>query len=322
MRQFLNNIFIPINTFIFLIFFLLSPFSVNAESIVAIIQSTNIDNYNEIIDSLKSSSVRLKGYTFIEYCGDGTNEKLLDIIKEINNISKPVLIVTVGIQASVSAINNFTDTPIVFCGVFNWDKYFEKKNNVTGISLNVSPELDYKYIKLAIPNLKKIGFIYNPIFSEEVIYNFEKAGKKEKIKIVTQEIEIEEGKANVSQIKKAFEKMQNDIDAFYLLPDASLINEENYNWLKNRCSELKMPLFTYNEEFVNKGIFASLSPNYSNIGSQAANLIFKILIKKQKPKNLETLSPIGSNFVININTALKLGLKTEYLKTIVNKIYE
>lgn len=311
-----------ISVIIYSLISLILSYSLSADSVVAIVKSNNIDNYNEIVENLKLSSTRLSGYQFLEFCGYGNNEKNLEIIKEINTNIKPEIIITVGIQATIAAINIIEDTPIVFCGVFNWEKYFEKKKNVTGISLNASPELDYKYIKLAIPNMKKIGFIYNTVFSEELIETFVNAGKKEKIKIAAQDIDVQEGKANQNQIRKAFEKIQKDIDAFYLLPDASVISEENFMWLKDRCSELKIPLFTYNEEFVNKGAFASLSPNYANIGSQAANIVYKILIKKNNIKKIDVAGPIGSNFVINISSASKLGLKTEYLKSLVNKIYE
>ena len=130
------------------------------------------------------------------------------------------------------------------------------------------------------------------------------------------------GKVNEKKIKKSFAKIEKQIDLLYLPPDAAVVNDQTYLYLVKRCEELKIPLYTYSEQFVKHGALASFSPNYHNIGSQMAVLARKILLKGKSPKDINVKSPFGAMFVLNTGTAKKLGLNIQYLEDIVDKTYD
>jgi len=111
------------------------------------------------------------------------------------------------------------------------------------------------------------------------------------------------------------------IEMLYLPFDPFIINKTNLDFIICECKKRKMPVFTYSEEFVKAGAFASLAPDYSNIGAQAALLSKKILIDKFSPNTLKINALIGAQFVINFNTVSDIIQNSEPLKAIVNKIY-
>ncbi len=196
-------------------------------------------------------------------------------------------------------------------------------SNICGIDMSIDPAVILKHIKLVTPSVKRIGLLYDSENSDDYVSEFENAMVAFDFQIEKQKINAaQSGQIPIEKLKKIFSKFENKIDAFYLFPDPSLISKENFIFIIEYCAHLKIPVFTYSDEFVKQGALVSLSPDFSNIGSQLALLTSKILTYHNTPAEIGKMRPIGSFFSLNLKNAISLNLNIEFLKNIVNKIFE
>jgi len=295
---------------------------------ISIVKTQNIETYNEIVDSFIEASERLKGYDIKIYNGENNGEiiqKIFEKLSERKTEDRPVLVITIGPTASFIAQKFMQDIPLIFSGVFNWKKYIntDKHKNIAGVDISLSPEQQLKYLKLIKPELKKLGMLYTQEYTSEIVRLFERIEKSEDIFIISKKVKVDNPaeKLRTEELKKIFMKLYESIDIFSLLPDPVIFSQENFQYLSDACKEQKLPLYSFSEEQTKLGALLSLTPNYSNIGSQMALMARKILIQKILPSDLGVSNPIGSLFSMNFTTAATLNLKVEHLKTIVNKIY-
>ncbi len=317
----IKNIFYKTLLFMLLFFVTCYPSFSDSETIL-IIKSQELEIYNEIVDGFNNSFRNKKNYLIQILTGDGSEEKLNNIISSIKH-THPALIITIGIEATYKAQREIEDIPIIFSGVYDSSRYFEKMDHITGIELLSNPANEIKYMRLINPKLKKIGFLFTEKYGETIVRKFEKTAKNEKLNVIKSKLNIKEDNDFVSLqiLKKQFANIEKDIEALYIPPDPAIINEENTEFIIRRCKELKIPLFVYSENIVKAGALFSLSPDYNAIGSQISILAKKILTQKIPVKSLAIEYPIGYLFVINFSTAKILNLQIEHLKNVSDKIY-
>ncbi len=105
------------------------------------------------------------GVTFYEFqVGDNVadNLKILDSLDRVT----PDVVLTVGSSSTEFAKTNIQNIPIVFSAVkypvlSGYVKTMSKPGgNITGASLNVPVDLQFKYFKKIIPGLKNVGVLY------------------------------------------------------------------------------------------------------------------------------------------------------------------
>lgn len=304
--------------FYIIIFYVASLFANNK---IHIIKSQKLDVYNDIVSNFEISLGALSNYDVIIFDGRGFPDRIEKYILELLE-SSPELIITVGIQSSFVANNLVDDIPVIFCAVHEWDKYLIKKDNITGISMEISPEVIFNHIKLISPDLKNVGILYEPQFSDEIVSKFQLESKNHDMNIIKNNVRTRRNQqVNIRNLRRSFLSISDRIDIFYLLSDPSIINIENFNFLLDKCFSNNIPLFSYDEEFVRRGALASLSPDYANIGTQLAVISRQILLNNISPADIDVVSPIGSSFVLNANSAEKLDINIDLLRMIVNKLY-
>jgi putative tryptophan/tyrosine transport system substrate-binding protein len=288
---------------------------------IYIIKSDNLDTYKEVIESFKISLGALSDYNIIVLDGKGLPEVIIELANNIKR-KKPEAIITIGIQSTFIFQNIIDDIPIIFCGIYEWNKYIKKSKNITGISMEINPEIIFQHIKLISSQYKTLGILYDAQFTQEKVDKFIEKSKKYNINIITNEVKTRQNQqATIRNLIKSMNYLEEKIDIFYLLSDPGIINIENFNYLLGKCNNFNIPLITYNEEFVRQGALASFSPDYANIGSQLAAILRKIILNNITPVEIEISSPIGSSFVMNLTVAERLDLDLDLLRMIVNKIY-
>ncbi len=173
--------------------------------------------------------------------------------------------------------------------------------NVTGMSnyVDVSPQLEM--FKKVLPEMTKIGFIYNPGDANSItqLKDLEEAAPKFGLEVVTQSVN------RTADVPQAATRLANQTDAIFIYGDNTALAA--LESIVTAASKEKKPVFVADTDAVEFGPLAALGPNQYQLGIDTAEMIARIL-------NGEDINAIPVGFpdkmelVINMDTANKLGL--------------
>ncbi len=221
------------------------------------------------------------------------------------NAEHPDLVLAVGARALIAAHNYVNPSiPVVFTVVLNPDRLNVSAPNITGVRLEISVEVQLKTIKAIVPNIKRIGVLYNPQNSMNIIERAKKVAQKLGLKLIAQSVETEDDTVDALQL---FAEGQG-IDAYWLIPDPTVVTRKSFNEILKFSNQKKIPTFVFSKLMVKRGAFIALTVgDYVSLGAQACEIAQKIFsgippsqIPYQYPRELE--------IAVNVSVARLLNL--------------
>ncbi|MBL9003075.1 MAG: hypothetical protein JNJ46_02450 [Myxococcales bacterium] len=191
---------------------------------------------------------------------------------------------------------------VVFCMVLGPSASTAK--NVTGLRLEVEPSLQLSLIKRVHPTARRLGMIFDSRTFGSYAQAATQAASAQGITLVTRP--VSDGK----EVRAALADIAGSIDGLWLVPDPALVNIEIFNFLLVSTLERKIALFGFFADFTRRGALASIAPDYSEIGKQAAKLAAE-LSEKPPAARLPLPAAIASpgGLTINAKTARQLGIE-------------
>jgi len=214
---------------------------------------------------------------------------------------------TISAQGFIRAIQG-TDIKLVFSSITDpvsaglVSGIDSTRGNITGVSnfVDLTPQLEI--FKKVQPNLKNLGFIYNPseANSRAILTRLEAICPEFGIKLV----KISASKT--SEVPQAASAAVNKIDAFFISNDntalsalATIINVANQN---------QKPVYVSDIDTVEQGALIALGPNQYDLGKQTGKMIVRLL-KGEDISNIPVEYPVKTELVINLKAADKIGIK-------------
>jgi putative tryptophan/tyrosine transport system substrate-binding protein len=191
-----------------------------------------------------------------------------DPVREIRRRS-PDLILALGADA-LSKVRKIDNIPIIYCMVLNPAPLVGNEDNITGISMNVAPEKQLAHLRKVLPDLKKIGTVYNPGKSGTFLEKARVTAQKSGISLVS--VKVEQAK----DVPRALESLPEDIDAYWMLPDSTVSTPEAVEALILFSIRTRIPVFTFSDKYLRLGAFMSLELNTFDLGKQAGEMARKI----------------------------------------------
>jgi len=215
-------------------------------------------------------------HTFI--IGTNTDQNL--VIVDSISIINPRLILTVGSAATSFAQDNFSDIPIVFSAV----KYpvlsgfinsmSQPERNTTGASLNIPVDVQFRYFKEIIPDLKKIGVLYTSN-TESLIPQARIVAESAGLSLVALQIN------NFKEIPNALDSLSKSIDGMWAVADPNLFDPRSTKFILLNIIRKSMPLMGFSRHIVESGALFALDFDYKAIGFQAGGIANKIIAGKE-----------------------------------------
>jgi putative ABC transport system substrate-binding protein len=272
---------------------------------IAIFKSKNLAQYNDAVNGFKVNCQA----KFDEFDMEENPERGVQIVKMIKD-TKPDLIFTVGINAALTATREIKDIPIVFAMVLNPGNYDLSGKNVTGVALEVPVKTQLYTLKSIHPKVSKVGVIYNPKNTQDLIKEAQKSAKELDLILITAKVDAPQ------DAPRAFRAFSGGIDAYWMIPDPTVVTQEAFKMILDFTYKNNVPFIAFSKSFVDAGALVSLSPNYASIGQQACQVAQKIM-QGGKVAEIPVQSPKGLELTFNINTAKKLGLENIATQAIV-----
>ena len=216
-----------------------------------------------------------------------------------------IAIATPSAQAVVAATKT---VPVVFSAVTDpvaaklvpsWEP---SHTNVTGVSDLLAMDKQIELIKKIVPNLKRLGIVYNPGEANSVVVVKELKELLPKMGITL----VEASAPRSVDVSSAGRSLVGKVDAIYNSTDNNVVSA--YESLVKVAQEAKIPLIAADSDSVKRGAIASLGVNYRDLGEQTGRMVARIL-KGEKPGDIKPEVSTKLELFVNPGAAERQGVK-------------
>ena len=278
---------------------------------IAIIKSHDIEPFHQALAGFLSACPG----QVTEYDLRGSRRGEAGIIERIR-AARPKLILAVGSLAAQVAKEGVRDIPVVFVMVPNPHKYGLKGEKIAGISLDIPSEMQFAMYKSLLPTLKTIGVIYDPEKTGAIVTEARVAAEKLGLQLLASPVTSQKG------VPAALRSVLGKIDALWMVPDDTVMTPESFKFFLLAAFENNLPFIAVSDIFVEAGALVSLSPDYTDVGRQACQIVTDFEGGRMSLAEVNILPPAKIQLAINLKTALKIGLTfpTEIIQS-ASKVY-
>jgi len=261
------------------------------------------------LETLRASGyVETRNLIYEPRSAEGKYDRYPDIFTELTNL-KVGVIVTIGEDMTRKAREATSTIPIVMAysnypveaGVVQ--SLARPGGNVTGLTVNPTPELEAKRLQLlkeALPNISRVAFLgLRSEWEDPIGQSVRAAARKLGVTLYLAE-------NSPNEYAPAFAAMSRDRpDAVFVAN--SPVNFGHRNTIVELATRARLPGTYQAQEFVLAGGLMSYGVNVPDLFRRAAIIVVKLL-KGAKPADLPVEQPTRFDMVVNMKTAKSLGL--------------
>lgn len=269
-----------------------------AASEVVILKSADLTAYNQAVAGFKSAMPPSTTFTEYDMQGDMAHGK--KIARKIR-ASDATLLLAVGVKAALLARLEIVDIPVVFCMVLDPVRHDLKAPNMTGISLDVPIERQFRTMRSVLPPLKRIGVLYDPEKTGNLVEEARPVARAMGFDLIEREVRTEK---DVPAVLRA---ILPKIEAVWLIPDGTVLTEDSLKFVMGTTLDSNVPVIGFSSELVHSGALVGLSVNYGDVGRQAGSLARRVLGEPVRPLTA-AFPPERLRLSLNLKTARFLGI--------------
>lgn len=280
----------------------IEAFGYNIDVIQTVAHPALDNTYKGIIDKLASENIK-PNIKFANAQGDLvlSNQIAQKFISE-----KPDAIISIATLASQSVVNanRNSDIPVIFSSVTDPKEAGLLKDNaeVTGVSNFIPLDEQLKLFKEILPNLTRLGIIYNPgeVNSIKILAHLKEIAVQYNIEIIAATA------SKTTEVSSSINKLIGNVDAVFISNDNTALSA--FGTIARISLENEIPVFVSDTDMVEYGALAALGPNQYELGKQTAEIVMRVL-KGEKAKTIAVEYPKTIELVINEKISEKLGVK-------------
>jgi len=172
--------------------------------------------------------------------------------------------------------------------------------NISGVSMDISPETYLSTMKELFPKAKKIGLLYDPQHTAAFVAEATKAAHAAGLELVDKQVR------DPREIPGLLDRMRGTIDVLWMVPDATIASAEAVDYLLHFSFQNSVPIFSFSKKYVEMGAVAALDVDPYDMGAQAGEIVNRL--KAGKTGAIRAWAR-ASHLTVNSNVAAKMGLK-------------
>ena len=228
---------------------------------IAILLSDDVASYAAIA---KQIAQRISENDYKTLNLDGNAKMSASIRSEIKQF-EPDRIVAIGLSAA-KAGQKYTDTPMVFCQVFNYQDHNLISRNSKGVKFLPPFSLQLEIWKELSPDLRTVGLIIGPK-QEELVAEIERAAEQHQVELLIRTVQSDK------EALYAFKRLTPQIQGFWLLPDNRVLSPTVLREIISYGSKHGNQTVVFNPQLLSLG--AEIS--FTSIDADVADAVLKVL---------------------------------------------
>ena len=266
---------------------------------IAAVQSVRVKPYEDAVNGFKS------------VCGADVERIVIselngtDVIKKIY-AGRYDMVLAIGGNA-LSITKAIKKVPVLYLMVLNPTIFISKQKNIFGVGMNIPPQKQLHIFLKVLPGIKNIGVLYDPEMTGRLVENARDAAQKAGLTLTSKKI------FDSKNVPLSIEEMRGKIDAFWMMPDITVITPETVEFLLLFSLRNGIPILTFSEKYVELGAVISVGIDAVDIGRQAGEMADGILsglsgLSGSDRPEIRHVNPRKAAVSINLKTAKKLRL--------------
>jgi putative ABC transport system substrate-binding protein len=211
----------------------------------------------------------------------------------------PVAVVAIG-TSGFKKVRAIRDLPVVYTMVMPAEVALSLRPNISGVSMDISPETYVATMKEVFPGAKRVGLLYDPRHTEAFVEEAAKAARAAGLELVYKQVR------DPREIPGLLDKMQGAIDVLWMVPDATIATAETVDYLLHFSFQHSVPIFSFSRKYVEMGAVAALEVDPYDMGAQAGEIVKKLA---EGGTGAIRVWAHASHLTVNRKVAAKMGLK-------------
>ncbi len=214
-------------------------------------------------------------------------------------LKSPDAVVAIGttVFKKVKAIEGL---PVIYAMVMPSETALSLRPNISGVSMDISPEIYLSTMKELFPRAKKIGLLYDPQHTAAFVAEAAKAAHAAGLELVDKQVR------DAREIPGLLDKMRGTIDVLWMVPDATIAGAEAVDYLLHFSFQNSVPIFSFSKKYVEMGAVAALDVDPYDMGAQAGEIVNRL--KAGKTGAIRVWAR-ASHITVNSKVAAKMGIK-------------
>ncbi len=245
-----------------------------------------------------------------EQLGDGARLEVTMIERddpgEAERVQKlePDVLVALGSQATLWAMDQVDETPIVFAMVLHpvssalVDSLQRPGGRVTGAALDISASRQFEALRDVV-GAKRVAVLYDPNETADLIEDARVAARRSGIELMTISV------AGPKALERALQRVDDSVDALWSVADRTVMSRGAAERVLVHTLRHGIPFVGLSEQFVRAGALMALVSSYEHNGQQAGELVQRVLAGRS-PSSLPVALPERVEIVFNPRTAKRL----------------
>jgi len=311
---------IAIWLYLFFVCFLLCSNAFSKTIRLAVAYSDSLKPTLRTIKGIKSTiSGHFEEAIYFEYLLTGSQEENSGRIARIKELN-PKLILTIGSFATRVVSEQIKDKPIIFSAVLNPEtsgfvrSLSNPGGNITGSSLDIPPDIQFRYFKQVIKNLKKIGVLYSDE-TENLIPPAKALARRAGLDLFAIKINSEK------EIPNALDSLNRIVDGLWSVADGKIYSPRSTRFIMLNALRNAKPFMGFSGNLVESGALFGLDYDYKDIGRQAGKIAAQVLSGKS-PSAIPVAVPGIIWFHYNEKTAQHIAVSIpEDLAAVAKEVY-
>ena len=268
----------------------------HARTAIAVFQSDDLPEYQKPIDAfLRDIGLPAEVFEF-----RGSKDRALQLTAALQDDPPPV-IVAIGAKAAWIAMQELPRVPVVYAMVIDPARYGVKGAFVTGVAMDVPPDMTLAQFQLFAPDVKRLGIIVSQENTSPQVARAIEAARAAGYEVKARRV------GSSKDVRRAFANLRSEIDALWLLPDAVVLTPVNFRSIQAEAMRSRLPVLVESEGLVQAGALMCVAPDQEQVGRQAADLV-RMVLAGTTAGAIEPLAPSATRVVLNRSTSEGLGM--------------
>ena len=240
-----------------------------ANEAIVVVKQSGVKVYDRVLDGFESTTrARVR---VVETGGFGSEGRIIEAVHD----SAAPIVFAIG-EDSLARVADIKKrgllaSRILFAMALDPAEVLSPPCQATGVEMAIDPSVALDTLKKVLPQAKRLGVVYDPSKTGYVYSALVKAAKQRGMAVKGIAV------SRPGQVPPALDSLAGKIDAIYMLPDVTVLDPINIEYMTEISLEKRIPVFAISEKYVENGALLALGLDPFDIGRQAGEMVNRFL---------------------------------------------